>query len=84
MASIHVAYLGQFTVNQSGSRIDKTNPNTPISAMLNTSMATLVIQDSTIQNTQNYPNLKSYLEAEIADGFVLQHLSQNIVITYKQ
>lgn len=82
--AIHVARLGVFTTNQNGVRIDKNDPSTKISDMLNTKMEMLIIPDSSIPNSANYPTIKTYLELEDADNFQLSHLDQSFVITYER
>lgn len=82
--AIHVARLGVFTTNQNGVRIDKNDPGTKLSDMLNTKMEMLIIPDSSIPNSANYPTIKTYLELEDADNFQLSHLDQSFVITYER
>ena len=83
MASIHVARVGVFTVDNNGNRLDKSRGNHSIADMLATSSNILVIPDPTIPNTSNYPTLKDYLNAESADGYEFKHLDQTFLITYK-
>lgn len=82
--AIHVARLGVFTTNQNGTRIDKNDPSTKISDMLNTKMEMLVIPDSSIPNSIGYPSIKTYLELEDSDNYQLVHLDQSFVITYER
>lgn len=82
--AVHVARLGVFTTNYNGVRIDKNDPNTKIGDMLNTKLEMLVIPDSSIPNTANYPSIKTYLELEDGDNFELRHLDQSFIITYER
>lgn len=82
--AVHVARLGVFTTNQNGTRIDKNDPNTKISEMLNTKMEMLVIPDPGIPNSAGYPNIKLYLELEDAENYELKHLDQSFIITYER
>lgn len=82
MVSVHVARVGLFTTDESGQRIDKNSPNTTINQLKRTGQSALIIPDATIPNTSGYPNIKSYLEAEASDGYVLNHLDQTFCITY--
>lgn len=82
MAQVHVARVGLFTVNQSGVRIDKCCPTTSINDLKNTRQEFLVLPDAGIPSSAGYPTLKAFLEAEVAAGFVLNHLDQSMVITY--
>ncbi len=82
--AVHVARLGFFTTTQNNVRIDKNDPSTKISDMLNTKMEALVIPDAAIPNTANYPTIKTYLELEDSDNFELKHLDQSFIITYER
>lgn len=79
--AVHVARISVFTVDSSGNRIDKSRGNHSISTMTNTSMDILVIPDASIPNSAGYPNVKTYLEAETADGFEFKHMDQSYIIT---
>ena len=81
---VHVARIGLFTVDTNGQRINKNDPGTTIGQVLATSSEMLVIPDAAISSSTNYPTIKKYLEDEAAAGFMLQHLDQTFVITYKQ
>lgn len=82
MAGIHVVRIGVFTVDQNGSRIDKTSPSTTINQMKNTSQDVLVIPDASVPNSAGYPTVKAYLIAEDGDGYTLRHMDQSFIITY--
>jgi hypothetical protein len=80
---IHVARVGLFTVDSStGVRIDKESGATTINQMKNINHDHLVIPDAGITNSANYPTVKSYLELEAGDDFILGHLDQYMIITY--
>ena len=79
--AIHVARISVFTVDSNGNRIDKSRGTQSIATMTNTSMDILVIPDASIPNSTGYPNVKSYLEAETADGFEFKHMDQSFIIT---
>lgn len=34
-------------------------------------------------NTTNYPAIKEYLEREAVDGFILDHMDSNIIVTHE-
>lgn len=82
--AVHVARLGVFSVNQAGQKVDKNDPTTKLSDMLNTRIEALVIPDSGIPNSAGYPSIKNYLELEDAANFELRHLDQSFVITYER
>jgi len=82
MPSCHVAYLQLFNIDPLGNVVDKNLSTTTYKQMMNTQISSRVIADSSIPNTLGNPDLKSYLIAEAAVGFVLNHLDQSIIITY--
>ena len=47
-------------------------------------MEFLVIPDSAIGTTANYPTIKAFLQAEASADYVLHHLDQSIIVTYNQ
>lgn len=77
---IHVARIGVFNVDRNGQRIDKST--TTLRGSLQTSIDHLIIEDSNIPNTAGNPTIKQYLELEAADGYVANHISQNLIVTY--
>lgn len=80
---MHYVTVAPFTVDATGARIDKTGATTSLNVLLSTRMEHLIIPDSAVASSANYPNLKTYLGLEAAAGYVLYHLDQSIVITYK-
>ena len=80
---VHFVRLGLFTVDANGARVDKTS-GTSINTLKSTSMEFLVIPDSAIGTTANYPTIKVFLQAEASADYVLHHLDQSIIVTYNQ
>ena len=80
--TMHYVNVGLFQVDFNGVRIDKGSPNTTISAVLNSTMDYLVIPDNGVTNSAGYPTIKAYLTLEAADGYQLQYMDQNKIITY--
>ena len=80
---MHYVTVAPFTVDASGNRIDKTDATTALNTLRSTRLEHLIVPDSGVPNSTGYPNLKTYLGDEADDGFVLYHLDQSIVITYK-
>jgi len=89
MAEIHVARLNLMRRTADGKFYNASSPkstngdNISVRDALTMSTEIRVMADSTIPNTANYPNVKTYLEAEAASGFLLAHLDQTYVITQK-
>ena len=80
---VHFVRLGLFTVDANGARVDKTS-GTSINTLKSTSMEFLVIPDSAINTSANYPTIKAYLQAVANNDYVLHDLDQSIIVTYNQ
>jgi hypothetical protein len=80
MAQVHVAYVGMVRVKPGGGVIKK---QSTIQENLSFETQHRVIEDNTIPNTANNPTLKDYLELEVADGFIPNHIDQYVVVTLK-
>ena len=81
MAQIHVARIGLFQIAPDGSIINKNSAT--VKLMLMTETEQRVIVDSAIPNTVSNPTVKTYLETEVAGGFMFKHVDQTYVITEK-
>ena len=81
MSNLHIARVGIFNVDQTGSRIDKNDPNTTIQQLAATRQEALAIADSNLPNTTGYPTIKDYIQAESNDGFELQYMDSSFIIT---
>jgi len=79
---IHVARTGFLKVDASGNVVDKDSNTTTIAQHLTGSHDHRVLADSSIPNTANNPDVKTYLELEAASDFVLYHMDQNMIVTY--
>ncbi len=80
MAQVHVANIGPVLINDLGGVVDKDTMT--IGQRMVANNQDRVLPDTSIPNTATSPTLKKYLELEAAQGFILYHLSQNLVITY--
>ncbi len=79
---IHVARVGIFNVDSTGTRIDKNDASTTISQLKDTRQEALVIVDSNIPNTAGYPTIKRYLELEAASNYKVQYMDMSFIVTY--
>lgn len=79
---IHVARVGVFNVDAVGSILKKDDSNVTLGQQLTTSIQHLVIIDSTIPNSAGNPTVKTYLELESADDFMIREINQSTIITY--
>jgi len=81
---IHVARVGQLTIDAVGNVIDKSDASVDINTYKSTSTEPRVIADESIPTTANNPTVKDYLEAEAANDYVLYHMDLTTIITYLQ
>jgi predicted aspartyl protease len=82
--SVHVVYVEPKTVDMSGNVIDKTDASTTIGTMLRTSMDHRIVPTAEVASSANWPSIKTYLKLEAAGGYVALHISQTMIVTYKQ
>jgi|CXWL01.1.fsa_nt_gi hypothetical protein len=80
---IHVVRVGIFPVDSTGTVRSKNDPTVTIKQQLQTSSDHRVIPDVvSIPNSANYPTVKTYLELEAVNNYVLQYMDQNMIVTY--
>lgn len=80
--AIHIVTVGVFLIDATGNVIDKRKKTTTLQTAINgTSSEHRIIPDADIANSADYPTIKSYLELEEADGFLLQHMDQTYIVT---
>ena len=82
--SIHIARVGFLNSDKFGNVLKKDDPNVTIKQFLDTSMAHRVFEDSTIPTTSGNPTVENYLKAEAANDYVLEHMDQTMIVTYKR
>lgn len=78
---VHTVRVGIFNVDASGNRIDKDSSATSINQLRYSRQEALVIPDSSIANSNNYPNIKTYIDAEAMDGYQLLYMDASFIIT---
>jgi hypothetical protein len=79
---IHVVYVQPKTIDQLGNVVDKTAASTTIGTMLRTSLDHRVVPNADIPNSAGWPTIKEYLEAEAADDYIANHISNTMIVTY--
>lgn len=79
---IHVARVGFFNVDDTGSMLSKDDPQVTIKQYLQTESQHRLVIDPSIPNTSGNPTVKAYLEAEADADYVLEYMDQNTIITY--
>lgn len=82
--SVHVARVGFFNVDNVGNVLKKDDVSVSLKQQLQTSIDHRVIEDAVIPNSSGNPTVKTYLEAEAGDDFVLYHMDQNTIVTYQR
>lgn len=80
VSQVHVATFKMVMINSLGAVVPET---ASMSETLQATKELRVNVDPSISNTAGYPTLAAYLALEAADSFVLQHLDQTYIITYK-
>ncbi len=81
---IHVARVAALAINPlTNQRIDKESPTTTIADTLRTEHRHVILPDSDIPNSANYPEIAAYLKLEAASGYAARHISQNLIVTYE-
>ena len=79
---VHIARVGAFNIDPTGNVIKKDDPDVTIKQQLVTTLEHRVIADTTIANSTSNPTVKTYLELEAGNDFVLHYMDQNSIITY--
>lgn len=82
MAVVHVARVGVFNVDATGSILKKDSPDVSIKQQLTSSIEHLIIEDPSIPNSSGNPTVSDYIKLEAADNFIMSHIDQSTVITY--
>lgn len=82
--SIHVARVAVLSVDHLGNVVKKDDPNVTLKQHLSTHMDHRLIVDAAIPNTAGNPSVKAYLEAEAANDYVLSHMDQSMIVTYRR
>jgi hypothetical protein len=80
--SIHVARDTVLNVNAAGVVLRKDDHTKTLKDHMTGEMSHRVIEDANIPNSAGYPSVKTYLEAEAFNNYVLQHMDQNTIVTY--
>lgn len=79
---IHIAYVRPIDVNSVGAVVDKNSRNTTLFSLTDTEKQMRVIPGSLSPNSSDYPTIETYLVRENAGGFILNHMDNNMIITY--
>lgn len=80
---IHVVTIAFLAVDQNGNVINKCDCSTTIAQVMRTSHQHVVLPDTTVPNSADYPTVPRFLQLEAADGYVLRHMSQNMIVLYQ-
>ena len=80
--NVHTARVAFLRVDAVGTVISKDSITEPLSSHLSGSHEHRILEDATIPNTSGNPTVKTYLELEASEDYVLNYMDQNSVITY--
>lgn len=78
MSDAHIVNVGLFHINAVGSVVNKNNA---IATQTQFSTEPRIIPTSGVTNSQGYPSISTYLQAEANDGYILVHLDQYLIVT---
>ena len=81
---IHVAHTRFVGVDSVNAVVDKSKTSTPIHKVQISDHQHRLIVDPAIPNTADQPTVDAYLKAEADDDYVLQHIDQTTIVTYKR
>jgi hypothetical protein len=84
MAVVHMVNVALRKVDALGNVLDKNDPAETLKQHMQFSHQHRIIPDSNIPNSINSPTVSDYIAAEAADDFIVQHLDQYVIITYKR
>lgn len=82
---IHVVRVNFLPISRvTGLPVDKGDVATTIKDVLKTEHRHVVLPDSTVPNSLNYPTVDQYLKLEALTDYVVHHMDQNMIVTYDQ
>jgi len=81
MATAHVVHITLVKIGPTGEIITE---GQAINAKVAFSTEHRIMPKESVPNSSSYPTIEAFIEAEAADGFILNHLSQYMVVTTKQ
>lgn len=82
---VHVVNVGYVKVGSDGSVLTKDqSANETIREHLNFSHDHRVLPNSNVPNSLNYPSVDEYINLESAADYVVHHIDQYSIITYKR
>lgn len=79
---IRIAYVKPVNINPVGQIVDKNLNTTTISSVMQTETQMRVTPGPLSPNSHDHPTIEQYLIREDADSFVLNHMDNNMIITY--
>jgi hypothetical protein len=79
---IRIAYVKPVNINAVGQVVDKNDPSTTTSSIMNSQTEMRVIPGPHSPNSHDFPTIEAYLIREDSDAFVLNHMDNNMIVTY--
>ena len=83
MADAHVVRVGLRKIGP-GSPGVLIQEDSAVSAGLEFSAEHRIFPKDGVPNSADFPTIEVYIEAEATAGFILRHMSQNIIVTIKE
>lgn len=81
---IHIVRVAFLPISKvTGLPVDKNNSETKIKDVLQTEHRHVVLPNAAeVPNSANYPTVETYLKLEAASDYKLNHMDQNMIVTY--
>jgi hypothetical protein len=79
---IHIAYVRPVDINSVGTVVDRNSKSTTLFSLTDTEKQMRVIPGSLSPNAHDYPTIETYLVRENSGGFILNHMDNNMIVTY--
>jgi len=78
----HVVYVRPTPVDATGNPFAKDQSATTIKKMMTANTEMRVVPDQAVPNSQASPDLKTYIMAEAAAGWVVRYMDNTMILTY--
>jgi hypothetical protein len=78
----HIVYVRPTPVDSTGTPFTKDQTSTTIKKMMTANTEMRIVPDPQVPNSANTPDIKTYVQAEAAAGWVVRYMDNTIIITY--
>lgn len=82
---VHIVRVAFLSIN-SATGLPMKNDDTTVTlkARMDSVSRHVIIPDDAVPNSASYPTVDNYLKLEAASNYILQHMDQNMIVTYSQ